>query len=99
MSQDVLVVVAEGKARQGKADELRRRLQGLLGPTRAEEGCIQYDMHESLDDPGRFVFFERWTSREALDQHLKTPHLTEFFGHADALLESGMGIRFFRKAD
>ena len=99
MNQDVLVVVAEGKAKAGKEDELRRKLQGLLSPTRAEEGCLQYDMHESLDDPGRFVFFERWTSREALDRHLKTPHLTEFFGHAEQLLDGGMNIRFFRKAD
>ena len=99
MNQDFLVVVAEGKAKPGKEDELRRKLQGLLAPTRAEQGCIQYDMHESVDDPGRFVFFERWTSRDALDEHLKTPHLTDFFGHAEQLLDGGMNIRFFRKVD
>lgn len=94
-----LVVIAEGKAKPGKEDDLRSRLHALLAPTRAEEGCIQYDLHESLDEPGRFVFFERWTSREALDQHLKTRHLTEFFGYVDELVDGGMGIRFFRKVD
>ena len=99
MNQDVLVVVAEGKARPGKEDELRRRLQALLAPTRAEAGCIQYDMHDSLEEPGKFIFFERWTTREALDQHLKTPHMTEFFGHVEDLVDGGISIRFFRKVD
>lgn len=49
-----LIVVAEGKAKPGKEDELRARMQSLLAPTRAEEGCIQYDMHESQEQPGVF---------------------------------------------
>jgi quinol monooxygenase YgiN len=97
MSDDLLVVIAEGKAKPGKEDDLRRQLQALLAPTRAEQGCVQYDMHESVDDPGRFVFFERWTTREALDEHLQMPHMTEFFGHVEGLVDGGINIRFFRK--
>jgi quinol monooxygenase YgiN len=94
---DTVVVVAEGKAKPGKEDELRTRLQALLAPTRVEDGCIQYDMHESLDEPGRFVFLERWSSKEALDRHLQTPHLKDFFGFADTLVDGEIGIRLFRQ--
>ena len=78
----LLSVVAELKARPGKEDDLRRVLLSLIEPTRAEEGCVQYDLHVHATDPGRFVFYENWTSREHLDHHLSSPHLTAAIGTA-----------------
>src|SRR5258708_28493259 len=71
----LLSVVAQLKARPGKEDDLRRVLLTLIEPTRAEEGCVQYDLHVHATDPSRFVFYENWTSREHLDRHLSSPHL------------------------
>lgn len=73
-------------ARPGKETELQRQLVALVAPTRKEEGCIQYDLHQDNGQPGRFVFFENWTSRELLDKHLASPHLTAFLNRADELL-------------
>lgn len=72
----LLSVVAQLKARPGKEDELRRALLTLIEPTRAEDGCVQYDLHVHATDAGRFVFYENWTSREHLDRHLASPHLS-----------------------
>src|ERR1700730_5437578 len=77
-----LSVVAQLKARPGKEDELRRVLLTLIEPTRAEEGCVHYDLHVHATDPSRFVFYENWTSREHLDRHLSSPHLTAAGGMA-----------------
>ena len=46
----------------------------MLAPTHAESGCINYDLHESQDDSGLFVFYENWASAGHLDAHLKSPH-------------------------
>jgi quinol monooxygenase YgiN len=75
MSQPLLTVVAELIAKPGQEDALRQALLDCIEPTRAETGCVQYDLHESTDAPGHFIFYENWTSREALDEHLQTPHL------------------------
>jgi quinol monooxygenase YgiN len=75
MPESLLTVVAELNAAPGKEADLREALLGLIAPTRAEEGCVQYDLHESTDAPGQFVFFENWVSREHLDRHLASPHL------------------------
>ena len=75
MAQTYLTVVAEMTAKPGKEAELRAALLALIEPTRKEPGCVQYDLHEATDAPGQFVFYENWTSREALDVHLATPHL------------------------
>lgn len=75
MPEPLLSVVAEIHARPGQEAALREALLALIAPTRAEEGCVQYDLHESTDAPGQFVFYENWTSREHLDRHLASPHL------------------------
>ena len=83
---DLLTVVAEMKAKPGKEEDLRRAVLALIEPTRNEEGCVQYDLHAHTSDPGRFVFYENWTSRDHLDRHLASPHLRAFGAASGDLL-------------
>ena len=83
----MLIVIARVKAKAGKEQELAAILKGFLAPTRREAGCVQYDLHRDHDDPGSFVFYERWTDEAALDAHLKTAHITSGFAAMAALLE------------
>lgn len=97
MTQDnKLTVIARFKAKPGQQDALRKMLIGLIEPTRKEVGCINYDLHDSIDNPQQFVFHENWTSREALDRHLATPHLTAFLGTVDALLAEPIDLTLWR---
>ena len=66
-------VIARFAAREGKEDQLKVLLQGMLTPTRAESGCESYELYES-DSRGRFYLNETWESQAALDRHLATPH-------------------------
>jgi quinol monooxygenase YgiN len=92
-----LTVVAEMVARPGKEEELRRALLALVEPSRRDPGFVQYDLHVSTDEPGRFVFYENWTSREMLDRHLDAPHLKAFLGVADSLLAEAPRIRTYTR--
>jgi len=61
-----------------QADRRERYIEGAracVAATRAETGCISYDLTASTSDPNAFVFVERWTSREALGAHFETEHL------------------------
>ena len=82
----LLTVVAEIKAQAGKEDDLRQALLALIEPTGKEEGFVQYDLHVNTGDPGRFVFYENWVSKEHLDRHLTSPHLEVFRAAAGSLL-------------
>jgi quinol monooxygenase YgiN len=85
---ELLTVVAEMKAKPGREEALRRAVLALVEPTRKEDGCVQYDLHVHTSDPGRFVFYENWTSREQLNRHLDSPHLRAFdAASADLLAE------------
>jgi quinol monooxygenase YgiN len=87
MAENTLIVAARIVAKPGKADALRQTLMGLIEPTRAEAGCIQYDLHEEQGKPGSFLFFEKWTSKQALDEHLATPYLKALFTVAPEQIE------------
>ena len=73
-----LTIVAVLKAKPGKEMELRQALEALIEPTRHEQGSINYDMHVSNEDPGVFVFYENWRTKEEWDHHMKSPHLEAF---------------------
>ena len=70
-----VTVVATFEAKPGKETELKNALTALVAPTRQEAGCINYDLHQSPDEPGKFLFHENWTSKELLDSHLKSAHI------------------------
>src|SRR5689334_4620701 len=85
-----VVVVGSFKAEPGKEAEALQAFKDLVAPTHAEDGCILYALHQGADDPSRLVFIERWASREALDAHLKTPHIAAVLEIAPDLFgESG----------
>lgn len=93
-----IIVVAEMQGQAGKIDELRRELRALLAPTRAEERCILYEMHERVDQPGVFLFYEIWESPSALEAHLATPHLQRFFALVPELLEGEPELSIWKRA-
>ena len=74
------------KAKAGREDDLRRAVMALVEPSRKDEGCVQYDLHVHTKDPGRFVFYENWTSAEMLAKHAASAHLVAFGELAKDLL-------------
>jgi len=93
----MLTVVAEIIAKPGCEQRLREELLALIEPTRAEAGCLQYDLHVAEGKPGHFLFYENWTSRQALDQHLATPHLQRLSGVLAELAEGEPRIETFQR--
>ena len=73
-----LIILAQITAAPGKEELLRSELDKLVAPTRAEEGCVQYDLHEDNDRPGFFVFYEIWENRELWQAHMNQPHLAAY---------------------
>ena len=94
-----VTVQATIKAAAGKESEVRSELKALIGPTRKEEGCINYDLHESAQEVGTFLFYENWRSKEDLDAHLAKPHIAAFIDKADDLLAEPIDIHLFTRID
>jgi quinol monooxygenase YgiN len=87
--RDLLTVIAYMHAKPGKEDELRAALEALIQPTSEDDGYVNYDLHQGVEDPGVFFFYENWESAAQLDAHLAAPHLQHFSSIADDLLDEG----------
>lgn len=75
---DHVILNVHFQAAPGFEDELAGHLAAMVGPTRSEPGCITYQLHRDPEDPSKFMFYERFRSQEALDEHGKTPYLQTF---------------------
>jgi quinol monooxygenase YgiN len=73
-----LTILAKITANEGQERRLRAALQDLVAPTRAEPGCLQYDLHVDNSSSGVFMFYETWQTREMWQAHMETPHLAAF---------------------
>lgn len=95
MALKELTVLARIRSKQGKEAEVLGEITRLIAPTRAEAGCINYDLHRSQDDPTLFLLYETWASRRDLDQHLAMPYLQAFLNKAPELLAEEVDISFW----
>lgn len=57
---ELLTVIAHMRAKPGQEQALRDALLALIAPTQAEDGYVNYDLHESVEEPGLFYFYENW---------------------------------------
>jgi quinol monooxygenase YgiN len=87
-----LTIIARVRAKPGQEARLLQELKRLLAPTRAEAGCLNYDLHQSQSDRGLFVLYENWTSQAALDAHFETPYLKAMFRLVPELVEGPLDI-------
>ncbi len=92
-----LTLIATMSAKPGKTDELKNTLLSLIQPTRAEQGCICYDFHQNTDQPEEFMFYEQWSDKAALDQHLETSHIKSFISKIPELLATELNLSQWEK--
>jgi len=78
MANQRITVMARIKAKKGTEKKVKEELLSLVGPTRSEKGCINYDLHQSADDSGFFMLYENWKDMKSLDKHLETPYVKAF---------------------
>jgi len=52
--------------------------ESILKPTRLEAGCTHYAFARCIETPTVLWITEEWDSEQALQDHLKSPHITFF---------------------
>jgi len=82
-----LTIVANITAKTDKIDLVKAELEKLILITRAEEGCINYDLHQDNENPAHFLFYENWESRELWRQHMESQHLKDYLEASEGAVE------------
>jgi quinol monooxygenase YgiN len=82
---DVVIVTGAVVGRPDARDELLAAALDHVRRSRTEPGCISHAVHQDVENPDRFFFFEQWADRQSLDAHFQVPESGEFVRKVERL--------------
>jgi quinol monooxygenase YgiN len=74
------------KSKPESVEILKSILLDIVQNSTKEAACIQYDLHQSYDEPNIFIFHEIWENQNGLDNHNQQPYIQSFFENSKPLL-------------
>jgi len=61
-------------AKDGCEDKMKELLSAMVLPSKAENGCLFYEIFQYENEPKRFMAVETWENEKALDGHKSSEH-------------------------
>jgi autoinducer 2-degrading protein len=82
------VAAVTWQAKAGTEQRVEEILAEMVVPTRAEPGCLMYEVHRSVDRPGVYFLYEQFVDEAAFTHHIESePYQRLIAGEAVTLLE------------
>jgi quinol monooxygenase YgiN len=85
-------VVAEVRAKPGKADELRAATLPLIALVRGDPKNLAYFLQEDRESPGHFIFYEIFANQADFEAHNAMPYVKDWFAKLPALADGGVTV-------
>ena len=83
----MILVIARFRPRPDRLDEFLAVLKDVQAASRLDDGCLNYGYYSNVDDDLSFIAVEEWRDMQALEEHLRTPHVARLIAalpeHAD----------------
>ncbi len=92
----MISLIATITAKADKIEELKAELLKLVELTTQEPGCIQYILHQEIENPQIFRFYEQFKDKEAFDFHSNQPYIKNNAARV-ALMEKPGVLTFLTK--
>jgi quinol monooxygenase YgiN len=74
----MIIVKGAIPVKQEHLEEAVALLRELAEASRAERGCLAYEVFLSAEDPETVVLWQQWESEEALESHFASDHVDAF---------------------
>lgn len=85
---NILTIIARFEVKADNIEFVKASLLKMIEPTRQEQGCLQYDLHQDNEHPEIFIFYENWQSRDLWLAHMESDHLKAHRQETAGLIES-----------
>jgi quinol monooxygenase YgiN len=85
------------QVKKGEEKAMLDAAKPAVAATLKEKGCLAYELHQDLEDPTKFVFYERWKSVEALRDHLGAAHTKKLLGTVGKALSGTPKLAVYQK--
>ncbi|MEK9720066.1 MAG: putative quinol monooxygenase [Quisquiliibacterium sp.] len=92
------VVIAEFKVQPGAVEQFRELMtRHAHRSVTTEDGCFQFDVCQVLDDPTRFVLYERYANEAAYLEHRADPRHPQIIDQITPLVVARQGNIFWNR--
>ncbi len=61
-------------AKDGCEEKLKELLEAMVEPSKAEDGCLNYNIYQYKQNPKKFMAVETWADDYRLDGHKNSAH-------------------------
>lgn len=61
-------------AKPGGIEKMKELLSAMVEPSKAEDGCLFYEIVQYKEKPEKFMAVETWRDEKALDGHKASAH-------------------------
>jgi quinol monooxygenase YgiN len=86
------------KTQPGQEQAVETELRKLVEYVRNEEpGTLTYLCHRAADEPGQFLFYERYQNQEALNRHMSSARFLQIFQCVTHLLDGPPAIERYEE--
>ncbi len=91
----MIMVTAKIRAKIGEMDNIIAKSQDLIGSSRLDPGCINYNLYASTEDDNLLLMVEQWENIEVLQSHIQTEHFKAFGDAIEDILAGEMDISVY----
>ena len=84
---DTLTIIAHIEAQKGQLELVKKEVLALIEPTKKEQGCLRYELHQDHENPNLFIFTEEWENQDLWQKHMENIHLQAFVKTTDGALQ------------
>jgi quinol monooxygenase YgiN len=93
----MLVIAAVIKVNEGKGEEFEKGFRLLRAKVLKDPGAIAYVLHRSVDDPCKYLFYEKYENEEAFKYHTSTEHFKSFFQKMGPIMKGSPEISHYQE--
>ena len=84
----MIVLKVDMLVKPGTEEKCKEYIRIMQEHSRKEPGCLQYIGHQSIDDPRRFLLYEQYKDKAALDAHRNASYFKQYVnGGLDQIME------------
>jgi quinol monooxygenase YgiN len=78
MKDNHFAVMIAGLVKPGMEGYMKHFLKELMEHSAKDEGCIAYNIHQSIDNPLEFMVYMLWNNEQAFNRHNEKPEMQQF---------------------
>jgi quinol monooxygenase YgiN len=87
-----IVLIARLKVKKDSVEQAKEAALAIVEDSRAENGCLNYDFHQAIEDETVFIWHETWENKAAIEAHGASKHFDAFSRRIKDLIDEPLQI-------